>query len=124
MHQVVRDVGTYPLEAYDFVQQGLAYTVRKIHSSNKDPDRVCRHVNGVDLCEGMREMALHRWGLMTRTVLSRWNISQTVDFGKIVFAMVDSGYMQATPDDSLEDFREVYDFKTAFETEYRLEKLI
>jgi uncharacterized repeat protein (TIGR04138 family) len=124
MHQVVHDVGSYPLEAYEFVQQGLAFTVRKIHGANKDQQRICRHVNGVDLCEGIRELALNRWGLMTRTVLWRWNITQTLDFGKIVFAMIDSGYMQATPDDSLDDFRDVYDFKTAFEREYRFAKLI
>jgi uncharacterized repeat protein (TIGR04138 family) len=125
MHQVVSDVGLYPAEAYEFVQQGLAHTVRKIHGNGaQEEQRICRHVSGQDLCEGIREFALARWGLLARTVLSRWNIRRTLDFGKIVFAMVESGYMQATDEDTLDDFRDVYDFKTAFETEYRFEKLI
>jgi outer membrane receptor protein involved in Fe transport len=45
----------------------------------------------------------------------------TYDFGRIVFAMVESGLMQKTDDDSIEDFRNVYDFKTAFDAGYRIE---
>ena len=81
---------------------------------------LCRHVSGADLCEGLRELALHRWGMLARTVLTRWNVRRTLDFGRIVFALVDSGWMQSTADDSLEDFREVFDFKSAFDTEYRI----
>jgi uncharacterized repeat protein (TIGR04138 family) len=58
---------------------------------------------------------------LARTVLVRWNVTSTYDFGRIVFAMVDSGLMQKTDDDSIEDFRNVYDFKTAFDAAYRIE---
>jgi len=58
--------------------------------------------------------------LLARTVLSRWNVRRTVDFGRIVFALVDNGYMQKTEDDTLEDFRDVFDFKSAFEN-YKIE---
>jgi uncharacterized repeat protein (TIGR04138 family) len=124
IHQVVDDLGLYPPEAFEFVQQGLSFTVQKIHGQTKKEDMLCRHVSGTDLCEGLRELALHRWGMLARTVLSRWNVRRTLDFGRIVFALVDSGWMQATPDDSLEDFREVFDFKTAFDAEYRIASLI
>jgi uncharacterized repeat protein (TIGR04138 family) len=82
------------------------------------------HVTGQELCEGLRELALHRWGLLATVVLDRWNIRRTLDFGELVFAMVDNGLLQTTPDDSIEDFREVYDFSRAFEREYRFEKLL
>src|SRR5207249_7853959 len=120
LEQVVDEVGLYPIEAYEFIQQGLGYTVNKIHGQDKDP-AVSRHVNGRDLCGGLREYALLKWGLLARTVLQRWNIKRTVDFGRIVFALVDSGYMQKTDDDTLEDFRDVFDFKSAFEAGYRIE---
>src|SRR5687767_9512117 len=120
LEQIVEEVGLYPIEAYDFLQNGLAYTVNKIHGKVKDP-KVSRHVGGRDLCEGLREYALMKWGLMARTVLSRWNIRRTLDFGKIVFALVDNGWMQKTDEDSLDDFRDVFDFKTAFEAGYRIE---
>jgi uncharacterized repeat protein (TIGR04138 family) len=119
LHQIVEEVGLYPMEAYEFVQQGLSYTVAKLHGEVKDP-KVSRHVTGQDLCVGLREFALMNWGLLARTVLGRWNVRKTVDFGRIVFALVDNGYMQKTEDDTIDDFRDVFDFKTAFE-DYKIE---
>jgi uncharacterized repeat protein (TIGR04138 family) len=34
--------------------------------------------------------------------------------------MVDNGLMQKTEQDTIEDFRDVYDFRTAFESGYRI----
>jgi uncharacterized repeat protein (TIGR04138 family) len=119
VQQVVEDVGLYPPEAYAFIQKGLNHTVEKLHGKLKDP-KASRHVTGHDLCEGLREVALAEWGRLARTVLRRWNITSTLDFGRMVFAMVDAGLMQKTDDDSLEDFRNVYDFRAAFEAEYQI----
>lgn len=111
IEQVVEQVGLYPIEAYEFVQQGLQYTVQAIHGEVKDKN-ANRHVNGRDLSEGLREYALLQWGRLARTVLRRWNITRTDDFGRIVFALVESGYMTKTEEDSPEDFHNVYDFAT------------
>jgi uncharacterized repeat protein (TIGR04138 family) len=119
VQQVVQDVGLYPPEAFAFIQKGLAQTVQKLHGKTRDP-KANRHVTGQDLCEGLREVALAEWGRLARTVLRRWNITATLDFGRIVFAMVEAGLMQKTDDDSIEDFRNVYDFRTAFEAEYQI----
>ena len=123
LEEVVEEVGLYPIQAYEFIQQGLGYTVNKMHGQVKDP-HVNRHVSGRDLCEGLREFALNRWGFMAGTVLHRWNVRRTIDFGRIVFALVDSGWMQKTEEDHLEDFREVYDFKHAFDAGYRIESKV
>ena len=120
LEEIVEEVGLYPIEAYEFIQQGLGYTVNKIHGNVRDP-KASRHVGGRDLCEGLREYSLVKWGLLARTVLARWNIRRTLDFGRIVFALVDNGWMQKTDDDPIEDFRDVFDFKTAFEAGYRIE---
>ena len=65
-----------------------------------------------------------RWpgqmGQAGATVLRRWNITSTLDFGRIVFALIAAGNMQKTDEDTLEDFRNVYDFKNTFETGYRI----
>ena len=119
VQQVVEDVGLYPPEAYAFIQQGLTFTVQKLHGKQKDP-KASRHVTGQDLCEGLRDVALAQWGRLARTVLRRWNITSTLDFGRMVFAMVDAGLMQKTDEDSIEDFRNVYDFRAAFEAEYQI----
>jgi uncharacterized repeat protein (TIGR04138 family) len=120
LEEVVDEVGLYPRDAYIFVQDGLGYTVNKIHGGRKKAPG-SRHVSGQDLCNGLREFALHRWGLMAGAVLDRWNVRRTLDFGKIVFALVDKGLMQKTDEDELDDFRDVYDFKSAFEAGYRIE---
>ena len=121
LHDVVEDVGSYPIEAFDFVQRGLGYTVQQIYGQQPAAEEGAHcHVSGQQLCEGLREFALMQWGMLARTVLRRWNITHTIDFGRIVFALVDNGLMQKTDEDSLDDFRNVYDFKTAFESGYRI----
>lgn len=111
------EYGAYPPEAYDFVQQGLSYTVQRVHGSAAKP-RASRHVTGLDLCEGIREYASSQYGMLAGIVLRHWNISGTLDLGRIVFALIEAGQMQKTDEDTVEDFRDVYDFKTAFEAEY------
>ena len=117
--QQVVDEGPYPVEAYDFIQQGLSFSVKKIHGGNIDPD-ANRHVTGQQLCHGLREYALAQWGMLARIVLRRWNITSTLDFGRIVFTLIEAGHMQKTDDDTLEDFRSVFDFRGAMESDYRI----
>jgi uncharacterized repeat protein (TIGR04138 family) len=113
------EYGAYPPEAYDFVQQGLSYTVQQIHAG-KTKSRASRHVSGQQLCDGIKAYALNQYGMLASTVLRLWNIHATLDFGRIVFALIEAGQMQKTDEDTIEDFRNVYDFKAAFETEYRI----
>lgn len=115
----ILEYGAYPPEAYDFVQQGLTYTVQLVHGPGAKP-RANRHVTGQDLCEGIRAYALDQYGMLARSVLRHWNIEGTLDFGRIVFALIEAGQMQKTDDDTIEDFRDVYDFRAAFEIEYRI----
>ncbi len=121
LQDVIDEVGTYPAEAYHFVQSGLNYTVNQVHGPRGEDESANRHVRGQQLSEGLRDYALQQWGMLARTVLARWNITSTLDFGRIVFAMVDNNLMQKTDEDSIEDFRNVFDFKTAFEAGYRIE---
>lgn len=136
MSDIVREVEVYPLEAYEFVQLGLEYTVSKLGRDRRKDDDVeaagpveagaveagaveagagrggSRHVTGQELSLGLREYAWERWGLLARTVLKKWNVTSTMDFGKIVYAMIEGGVLAKSPTDKLEDFRNVYDFST------------
>ena len=58
--------------------------------------------------------SLDQIGPLARTVLEYWGVKETVDFGKIVFALVEVGLMRKTEEDTLEDFTAVYDFESAF----------
>ncbi|HVP13070.1 MAG TPA: Minf_1886 family protein [Phycisphaerae bacterium] len=82
--------------------------------------RLNRHVSGGDLCWGMRDLALRKWGSMASTVLHHWGIRSTRDIGRMVFALVDNGLLQKQPQDCIEDFDNVYDFAEAFDGSYKL----
>jgi uncharacterized repeat protein (TIGR04138 family) len=120
LEQVVHECGRYPVEAFEFVRHGLTYTVQQIHGerhgskAQREADEKSFHVTGQQLSWGLRNYAVHRYGLLARTVLAHWNITRTSDFGKIVFAMVDSKLMAKTDHDDVRDFNNVFDFSTAF----------
>jgi len=115
LEQVVEEYGRYPIEAFEFVRAGLNHTVLRIHgAAAREPDHQS-HVSGQQLCEGLRAYALQRYGLMAKAVLNHWRICRTADFGKIVWAMVESKLMQKTEEDDIRDFEDVYDFRTAFD---------
>ena len=77
-----------------------------------------RHISGQELAEGVRELALERYGPMARSVLEHWGIHTTEDLGDIVFALVECGILIKRDDDRKEDFRAVFDFEEAFELGY------
>ena len=77
-----------------------------------------RHISGHELVEGVRRLALRRFGPMARTVLEYWGIHSTEDLGEIVFALVDCGLLIKDERDGLDDFRGLFDFEEAFETNY------
>lgn len=78
-------------------------------------DKLNRHITSRDLCWGLRELALQRWGMLARTVLESWNVKSTKDFGKIVFGFIDLELMRKQPEDRLEDFDDVFEFRDAFD---------
>jgi uncharacterized repeat protein (TIGR04138 family) len=116
---VAEDLGVYPVPAYEFVQQGLAYTVSRVYGTGTKPG-IQKHVTGQQLCQGLRELAARQWGFLAQLVLQRWNITSTLDFGRIVFSLARHKAMATTPQDTIEDFRNVYDFAKAFESGYHI----
>jgi uncharacterized repeat protein (TIGR04138 family) len=79
-----------------------------------------RHVSGEDLCWGLRDLALEQWGLMAPAVLRCWGIRSTMDFGRMVFALVENDLLQKQPDDRVEDFENIFNFDTAFGDAYNI----
>jgi uncharacterized repeat protein (TIGR04138 family) len=116
--EIVREIAVYPEEAYEFVQLGLQYTVERVGKSSREQE--VRHVSGQELSVGLRQYAWERWGMLARSVLQRWNITSTMDFGKIVYALIEGGVLAKNDDDRLEDFRSVYDFRT-LESDYQVD---
>lgn len=161
-----RELGGYRPEAFEFLRDGLDYTVRRTHGAKAKtvrkiiewlqehqsdladlPDLLeqgsiphylmnfieeiggleqvaeCMnlHVDGEDLCWGLRDLAQERWGLMAQAVLRHWGIRSTTDFGRMVFALVDRGLLAKQPEDDISDFEGVYDFTEVFERCFKLD---
>jgi uncharacterized repeat protein (TIGR04138 family) len=96
----------YKPDSYEFVMQALQFTQKKLKRTG--------HVSGRELSEGIRQYALKTYGPMARTVLEYWGIHTTEDFGNIVFNMISVKLFSKTEDDTLDDFRDVYRFESAF----------
>ena len=125
-----KTAGPYPLEAFEFVREGLGYTVDQLQDmSNQMPDisgldeDEDHHVSGQELCLGLRDFAIRQYGLLAPAVLQHWNVRRTADFGRIVFAMIDHGLMRKNERDSIDDFQDVFDFEEEFARDRVLEML-
>jgi len=112
---IVEADATYDREAYLFLRDGLDYTIKRL---NKDQTPNDRHVTPVQLLDGIRLYALREYGPMAPTVLEYWGVTETLDFGKMVFKLVEAGIFGKTDTDKLEDFANVYDFEEAFLVPY------
>lgn len=73
-----------------------------------------KHISGQQLCVGLRDMARERYGMLALTVLHRWGVRATDDFGVMVYALIDRGEMRSSHEDRFEDFSNQYDFADAF----------
>ena len=101
----------YKEDAYVFVMEALAYTQQKF----KRP----KHVKGEEMLQGLKELLLIQFGPMARAVLNYWGIQKTEDFGNIVFNLVENRVLSKTEDDSIEEFRNGFDFGEVFDSSYR-----
>ena len=113
MDEVIREDGRYPIDAFGFLHDGLTRAVQETHGDQAGPTGQ-RHVSGQQLCCALRDLAVERWGLLAKTVLARWNIRRTLDFGNMVYLLVNNDFMRKTEEDSIDDFVDVYDFTEAF----------
>jgi uncharacterized repeat protein (TIGR04138 family) len=96
--------------AYAFLLAALHHVIERL----SEP----RHITGAELAEGVRDLAIERFGPMARTVLEHWGICATVDLGEVVFALVECGVLIKQDEDRIDDFADVFDFDEAFERDY------
>ncbi len=112
LDKIAREDGRYSHQSLRFVYEGLGYTGKKLVA---EPG----HVNGRTLCEGLKKLAVEKWGRLAMLVLNTWGVKTTHDFGEIVWLLIKHKWMSAQPTDSIDDFSNVYDFKTVFKDEFK-----
>lgn len=97
-------------EAYFFVIEALEKAMYKQEES--------RHISGQELLEWIRDLGNERFGVMTGDVFNAWGVRSTIDFGRIVFHLVEEGLLRKRNEDSLRDFIDQFDFDEAFSLKY------
>lgn len=100
----------YRETAYVFLISALHFVLQRLDET--------RHITGRELAEGVRDLAIERFGPMARTVLEHWGIRSTGDVGEIVFALVEFGILIKQDEDCIDDFLGVFDFEEVFERDY------
>jgi len=112
LEEIAREDGRFSPQAIKFVYEGLGYTAKKTTAKPA-------HVRGQTLCEGLRKLAVEKWGRLAMLVLNTWGVKTTRDLGEIVYLMIKHKWMSAQPTDSIDDFNDVYNFKTVFKNRFK-----
>lgn len=129
LRSIIERDSRYKLEAYYYVLETLDFARSQLgmgycestsvpfspgDEELDEPENVVPHISGTELCQAIRIRAVGMFGLMAKTVFQQWGITQTDDFGEIVYNMVEAGKMQEASGDCREAFHQVYDFQTVF----------
>jgi uncharacterized repeat protein (TIGR04138 family) len=110
--EIAREDGRYNAGALKFIYEGLAHTVKNFSEKPQ-------HVSGRMLCEGLQDFAIQKWGRLSLLVLNSWGVKTTRDFGEIVYLMIKNDWLSTQPADTIDDFNNVYDFKTVFNDQFK-----
>ncbi|HEY2711306.1 MAG TPA: Minf_1886 family protein [Chthoniobacterales bacterium] len=116
LDSIVSSDRRYHRDAYVFLRDALDYTTKQ---QKKSKGAAVRHVAGPELLEGVRLYALKEFGPMALTVFSYWGIERCEDIGNMVFNLIGAGIFGKTEQDSIDDFKAVYDFHDAFVKPYQ-----
>jgi uncharacterized repeat protein (TIGR04138 family) len=98
--------GVFRAEAYVFALEALEAEI----AARDEPG----HVSGEDLLDRIRTLGRDRFGALAGDVFNAWGVRGTIDFGRIVFHLVDEGLLHKQDDDNLADFIDKFDFREAF----------
>ena len=111
LESVVGSDPRYQRDGYIFLRDALDITTKQ---QKKVKGVSVRHVSGPELLDGVRQYALKEFGPMVMTVFDSWGIRCSEDIGHMVFNLIGAGVFGKTEQDSIEDFKNVYDFEEAF----------
>jgi uncharacterized repeat protein (TIGR04138 family) len=109
--------GRYAPEAFTFLYESLDHAVKL--AGRENAEGADRHVSGQELLAGMRAYAAGLFGPLAGEVWRRWGVRETIDWGRIVFLLVDAGLLNRQEEDRIDDFKDGFDFDDAFVRKYR-----
>lgn len=107
-----KEDGRYALEAFQFLFDSLDQAVQ-LAGLDKE-EGAARHVSGQELLAGMRAHALELFGPMAAQVWRSWGVKETLDWGNIVFLLVEAKLLNRQETDTIDDFRDGFDLEETF----------
>ena len=109
--------GRYAPEAFHFLFESLEHAVRL--AGKESAQGTERHVTGQELLAGLRQHALETFGPLAAHVWRAWGVKSSIDWGRIVFLLVDESLLRRRDSDTLADFEQGFDFERVFVEGYR-----
>lgn len=109
--------GRYAPEAFRFLFDSLDRAVQlagKEHAEGSE-----RHVTGQEVLRGLCENARAAFGPLAAQVWRSWGVREPMDWGRIVFTLVDAQMLKRQEGDTIEDFEADLDFEELFVRDYR-----
>jgi uncharacterized repeat protein (TIGR04138 family) len=111
--------GRFSPEAFRFLVEGLEHSI--VLSGRGDREGQERHVTGREVLTGLVDYARKLFGPLAGQVWQAWGIERALDWGTIVFLLVDNGFLSRQESDTIEDFRVDLDFESEFGAGYQVE---
>jgi uncharacterized repeat protein (TIGR04138 family) len=112
LRQLALRDGRYSPEAFHFLFESLEHAVRLAGKEGAQGSE--RHVTGQELLAGLREHALESFGPLAAHVWRSWGMKSSLDWGRIVFLLVDQELLRRKDSDTLADFEQGFDYDEAF----------
>jgi uncharacterized repeat protein (TIGR04138 family) len=109
--------GRYSPEAFRFLFEALGHAVKLAGKENAEGSE--RHITGQEVLAGMRACARDLFGPLAPQVWRSWGVQSSLDWGRIVFLLVEAGMLKRQEQDSLDDFKVGFDFEQAFVEGYK-----
>lgn len=117
INSILKKDNSYKAESYIFLLNSLDYT---LETFKKRHNRLVsqRHITGQEMSYGIKDFAIKLFGPTAKLVLNSWGIYKTIDFGKIVYNLIEVGLMGKNSKDKLSDFENVFNFENVFIKNY------
>lgn len=108
--------GRYAPQAFQFLYESLEHAVKL--AGRESAEGSDRHVSGQELLLGMRQYARELFGPLAGEVWRRWGVRESLDWGNIVFLLVEANLLNRQESDTIDDFRQGFDFDEYFVRTY------
>lgn len=116
LRQLALRDGRFKPEAIRFLFEALDQAVQETGRDAESEDK--RHVTGQELLDVMRRYARKIFGPLAGCVWRSWGIHTTLDWGHVVFLLVDAQLLRRRDSDTIDDFKGGFDFDEYFVQSY------